>query len=342
MADRLLFTVQGKTPVVAKEITLAEAGLKEREDVEEWVIAQPALIGPDVLIVTSEFAGWASKKGDRDLDRLDVLALAADGRLVLAELKRDKAPTTVGMQVLNYAARANLFTVEKLAVVHQKFLKSRGTTVTVDEARALLEHHAAELSDETLGDVPRLVLLATDFGLDVTTTAVFLTRKLGVDIQLVQLQAYRTASNDLIVSVSRIFPPQDMDDIVLGPQAEQEQEKKLEKTREKNTVARILAAEAIPEGTVLRLQPGNEMSATAKKTVLAWVGEDEKRGQATWQLSTSAPLVWAVDGHAYSPTGLVRHLASQAGVEIDSIAGPRSWRDGKGLTLPEIAAKADG
>ena len=86
-------------------------------------------------------------------------------------------------------------------------------------------------------------------------------------------------------------------------------------------MAGILAAEAIPEGTVLRFQPGSEMSVGTRKTVLAWVGGDEKRGQAAWQVSASAPLVWAVDGHAYSPTGLVRHLASQAGVEIDSMPG---------------------
>jgi hypothetical protein len=48
--------------------------------------------------------------------------------------------------------------------------------------------------------------------------------------------------------------------------------------------------------------------------------------------------VWAADSKAYSPTGLVRHIASQAGVEIASIAGPRSWRDPKKRTLPELAA----
>ena len=57
---------------------------------------------------TSEFAGWATKKGEKDLDRLDVLGLASDGGLVLCELKRGKAPATVEMQALNYAARASL------------------------------------------------------------------------------------------------------------------------------------------------------------------------------------------------------------------------------------------
>jgi hypothetical protein len=233
MANELLFTVTGKALAPAKPADLADAGLKERSDVEEWVIANARILGPDVMVVTSEFADWESRRGDKDLDRLDVLGLAADGRLVLAELKRGRAAATIGMQALNYAARANLFTLDKLSVVHQKFLKSRGQQMTVTDARARLISHAPELADSTVGEVPRIVLLATEFGLDVTTTAVFLTRKLGVDIQLVRLQAYRTSGGELVITVSQTFPPPDMDELVLFPNAEQEQEKKLEKTREK-------------------------------------------------------------------------------------------------------------
>jgi hypothetical protein len=73
-----------------------------------------------------------------------------------------------------------------------------------------------------------------------------------------------------------------------------------------------------------------------------WVNQDiGARGNAVWQENPSAPLVWAGDGKPYSPTGLVKHIASQAGIEIDSIAGPRSWQDPHNRTLPEIAAQHD-
>ena len=135
MANELLFTVVDKTPVPATPVELADVGLKERGDVEEWVIKHPAILGPDVAIVTSEFAGWASKKGENDLDRLDILGLASDGRLVLAELERGKAAATIHMQALNYAARASLFTVAQLAIVHQRFLIKQGVKATAVEAR---------------------------------------------------------------------------------------------------------------------------------------------------------------------------------------------------------------
>ena len=343
MANELLFTVDKKDPVPAEPVRLADIGLKERSDVEEWVIRHPQILGEDVLVVTSEFGDWATKAGDKDRDRLDILGLANDGRLVLAELKRSEAAATIGMQAINYAARAALFTVDKLAVVYQRFLKRRGQDITLDTARGRLLDHAPELSDDTISDPPRIVLMATDFGLDVTTTAVFLTRKLDVDIQLVRMQGYKTASGDLVVTVSRTFPPPDMDELVLFPTAEQEQEKKLEKTREKNTVARLIASQAIEPGTLLHFAPGSEMVSSARKAVMAWVAEDpEVRGRATWQNSPSAPLVWAADGKPYSPTGLVKHIAAQVGLDIPSIAGPRSWQDFNKRSLPEIAAQHAG
>jgi RecB family endonuclease NucS len=97
-------------------VTLATAGLRERTDLQEWVRAHPEILGPGVRIVTYEFDRWVSGSGSHG-DRLDLLGLAEDGRLVLAELKRDGAPDTVEMQAIKYAAYASRFGVETLAAV---------------------------------------------------------------------------------------------------------------------------------------------------------------------------------------------------------------------------------
>ena len=54
---------------------------------------------PEVMIVTFEFDQWTAAAGPQR-DRLDVLALGKDGRLVVAELNRDRAPETVDMQAI--------------------------------------------------------------------------------------------------------------------------------------------------------------------------------------------------------------------------------------------------
>jgi hypothetical protein len=59
MANELLFTLVEKTPTPAKSVELADVRLKERADIEEWVIKHPQILGPDVAIRNSEFADWA-------------------------------------------------------------------------------------------------------------------------------------------------------------------------------------------------------------------------------------------------------------------------------------------
>jgi hypothetical protein len=105
-SDEVVFTVSGAAAKSAHPIGLADAGLKEREHLQAWVIAHPEILGPGVMIVSFEFDRWASVGGPQK-DRLDVLGLGADGRLVVAELKRGAAPDTVDMQALKYAAMAS-------------------------------------------------------------------------------------------------------------------------------------------------------------------------------------------------------------------------------------------
>ncbi len=122
MRRELVFTAYPGRAELARRITLAEAGLKERSDLQEWTRANPQILGAGVRIVTYEFDRWVSGAGSHG-DRLDLLGLGEDGRLVLAELKRDGAPDTVEMQAIKYASYASRFTVETLAACHAQYLR---------------------------------------------------------------------------------------------------------------------------------------------------------------------------------------------------------------------------
>src|SRR6266511_4015222 len=120
--DELVFAVNGNKAIPAKPISLADAGLRERADLQEWVLAHPTILGPDVLPVAFEFDRWRSASGERERDRLDILGLGTDGRLVVVELKRDRAPEPVEMQAIKYAAMASRFTPDMLASQHARFM----------------------------------------------------------------------------------------------------------------------------------------------------------------------------------------------------------------------------
>ena len=114
MNGELVFTVNGATATAATPIGLAEAGLKERQHLQEWVIAHPEVLGSSIKIVAFEFGSWTGHTGEKERDRLDVLALDGEGHLIVVELKRDKAPDTVEMQALKYAALLSRFTRDDL------------------------------------------------------------------------------------------------------------------------------------------------------------------------------------------------------------------------------------
>ena len=99
MAEDLVFTVQPGVARRAGPISLEDAGFRERADLQEGVRENPEILGDGVRIVTFEFGAWEARDGQA-ADRLDLLGLADDGRLLVAELKRGPAPSTVEMQAV--------------------------------------------------------------------------------------------------------------------------------------------------------------------------------------------------------------------------------------------------
>ena len=336
MTGELVFTVSGASATVARPISLAEAGLTERGHLQEWVLAHPEMLGSDVKVVAFEFGRWTAASGTLARDRLDVLGLDRDGRLVVVELKRDQAPDTVDMQALKYAALVSRFTYDDLARVHAQYLThKRGEPVTAETAALELEEWAT-ITEESLR-LPRLILLAAEFPATVTATVVFLHQQLGLDVQLRKFQAYRTAQETL-VTVSQLYPPPDIEEFVLSPEVSEQRQERTERQRrqrEANTVSRLVEAGVLEPGTRLEFRaPSAELQAQLEP----WLDGQPQRRWATWQDDTSQSLVWEADEQSYSPTGLAKLIleegADRPGVHIP---GPQYWVDEEGRSLAEIA-----
>ncbi len=219
--DEFVFAVAGSTADPAERISLEEAGFREREHLQEWVIAHPEIIGPGVMIVTFEFDHWSSASGAQK-DRLDVLGFGEDGRIVVAELKRGQAPDTVDTQALKYAAMASRFTPRLLAEYHARFSQREpqgrrpAEPLTESEAHAKLETHSEVglLADQLIN--PRVVLLAESYPPSVTATAVWLNER-GVDLTLMRYQAFRTGDDHIVLTVSQLYPVREIADFEVAP-----------------------------------------------------------------------------------------------------------------------------
>ena len=53
MTGELVYSVQGTSAQPMRVSTLAAAGLRERDHLQEWVLANPEILGDDVLVVTA-------------------------------------------------------------------------------------------------------------------------------------------------------------------------------------------------------------------------------------------------------------------------------------------------
>lgn len=331
MRRELVFTAFPGRAEPARPISLAEAGLKERSDLQEWIRANPQILGPTVRIVTYEFDRWISGAGSHS-DRLDLLGLDEDGRLVLAELKRDGAPDTVEMQAIKYAAFASKFDPQTLAACHAAYLrKTLDPSITEDDALAQLEEHCGGLDPERLKK-PRIVLVAGSFPESTTAAVVWLDAQ-GVDITLIEVGAYKCA-NDLVISVSQLWPLPEVDDFTISPVAPAVKEAGTRRRTTATAVARLAESGVIADGTELRIVPAGGQAAA----VQAWVAEEPAAGLAIWRAGERVnALEWAADNQRYSASGLAERIIREASGVSTAVVGPEWWALEDGTTLAELA-----
>lgn len=152
-------------------VKMADLGWRERGDVQRWIRGNPDILGPGLLLVTEELGEWEGA-GGRVHDRLDLLFLDEDGRLMVVELKRGMAPDRTESQALVYAAYCDQLTTDDIVDQYARFHQ-----LDQSEAAARILEHAPILEDAQPGKV-RVRIVAEDVPSSVTSTVLFL-RELG-------------------------------------------------------------------------------------------------------------------------------------------------------------------
>ena len=220
MADEMLFTMAGSVATPAQMVSLEEAGLGNRADLQEWLGTNPEILGPAVKIVTFDLEGPGGSVPEED--RLSVLGLAQDGRLVVAELKWGRT-SDVEVGAIKLAAQASRLLPESLAELYASFQSRHQFALSTEEALADLQAHAHDLSTESLRR-PRIVLLARDFSPVLMSSVVWLS-EVGLDLRLVQVSAFRSytggmsgAADAPMISVKQVYPLRDVEDFTISPE----------------------------------------------------------------------------------------------------------------------------
>ena len=200
-ADPQLFRIDpdSRESEAISEVDFAQLGFQERHDIQEWVAANPGILGEDLLIIGKEFSGF-----DRTNERLDLLAVDADGKLVVIELKRDDSGADAHWQAIKYASYLQRATAERIVGMLAEFRE-----VSEEDAANLLQRHLGADDLNALNNDQRIILVSHRFAPEVTSAALWLNEKAPGDnlITCIQLTPYRDAkTGSLYVQANTIIP----------------------------------------------------------------------------------------------------------------------------------------
>lgn len=248
-------------------------GLMERSDLQEWILGTPEMLGEPLLVVTTEYDRF-----DKTAERLDLLAVDEEGKLVVVELKRNAIGTVADLQALRYAAFCSTWTLDDIVAERARHLRRLGYQATEEEARLGLLTFAPHLETDGLDSRPRIVLGAEDFSPEITATVLWL-RGFGVDMSCVRLTPYKVG-NDVFLDSSVIIPlPEAQDFLVLRQRKEEES-------------ARASGSKITPDQLIESLDPVQRLFAErVRSAVLAEPGVQET-GWAGWISYRGADRTW--------------------------------------------------
>ncbi len=128
---------------------LLESQLASEQKLEEMIVRDPRILSSEWLMIGRQEI--TSHGG-----RIDLLAIAPDGSLVLIELKRDRTPREIIAQALDYASWVEQLTPDKIAQIYQRF--SNGGNL----GEAFRQRFGTELDEETLNQSHQIIIVAAE------------------------------------------------------------------------------------------------------------------------------------------------------------------------------------
>ena len=170
-------------------------GFQERRDIQEWIAANPSVLGEDLLIIGKEFSDF-----DRVNERLDLLAVDPTGKLVIIELKRDDSGADAYWQAIKYASYFQKTSAEEIVDILANYDGSSS-----GEAEAKLLRHLNEDDLNILNNDQRIILASHRFAREVTSAALWLNGKSPNLITCVQLTPYQDGES-MYVHANTIIP----------------------------------------------------------------------------------------------------------------------------------------
>ena len=171
----------------AKDLGVAE------KDLETWLAQNPELLfrAERVLVIGQSVSGESMA---------DILALDADGSVILVEMKRDWSDRGTVGQLLEYAAKMARSTYDELERIARRYWADTGANL-LEKLRSFFE--APTFEKEGIGRRQRLVIVAPQSDANLRDIVAWL-RSGGVAIDFVPFTLRADSSGDMLVEIEAL------------------------------------------------------------------------------------------------------------------------------------------
>lgn len=170
--------------VAARPEPLSESSLAKEQMLEEMIVADPRILSNEwMLIGRQEDTGYGG--------RIDILAIAPDGSLVLIELKRQRTPREVVAQALDYASWVERLKAEDIAAIYSRFAPNRNL------AEDFRNHFGQDLDEDSLNQSHQIVIVASSID-DSTERIVSYLSERDIPVNVLCFQIFTHGSEQLL------------------------------------------------------------------------------------------------------------------------------------------------
>ena len=164
--------------------SLNEAILPSESLLEDMIVAAPEILSREWMIIgRQEDTGFGG--------RIDLLALAPDGALILIELKRGRTPREVVAQALDYVSWAENLPPEEIARIYSRF--SGGKSLDTD----FYERFGTLLDSDNLNQNHQIVIVAASLDSASERIVAYLNRR-DIPINVLCFQVFDNGDEKLL------------------------------------------------------------------------------------------------------------------------------------------------
>jgi hypothetical protein len=173
-------------------VALATATLASEQQLEDMIEREPRILsGEWMLIGRQEITAHGG--------RIDLLAIAPDGALVLIELKRNKTPREIVAQALDYASWVADLTADRIVQIYSRF--SNGGSLGAD----FQQRFGVPLDEEALNNSHQIVIVAAELDASTERIVAYLNER-DIAINVLFFQVFQLGSQQLLSRAWLIDP----------------------------------------------------------------------------------------------------------------------------------------